>query len=56
MLLAPNIDSNLSHNASSSMSNSDTVIKQWDVGNTSIASADKLLELIRGASEDNVQP
>lgn len=35
---------------------SNPVQKQWDIGVTSIASADRLLELIRGASEDNVQP
>ena len=38
------------------MSHSNAVVRQWDVGNTSIASADKLLDLIRGASQDNVQP
>ncbi len=38
------------------MSISNAVQKQWDIGVTSIASADRLLELIRGASEDNVQP
>ena len=29
--------------------------KQWDIGVTSIASVDKLLEVIRAGSEDNVQ-
>ncbi|KAL8922038.1 MAG: hypothetical protein Q9172_003721 [Xanthocarpia lactea] len=38
------------------MSTSNAVQKQWDIGVTSIASADRLIELIRGASEDNVQP
>ena len=38
------------------MSSSDAVQKQWDVSATSIASSQKLLELIAAASEDNVQP
>ena len=38
------------------MSTSDAVQKQWDVGSTSIASTQKLLELIGAVSEDNVQP
>ena len=38
------------------MATSDAVQKQWDLGSTSIASTQKLLELIGAVSEDNVQP
>ena len=41
---------------SEEMSISNLVQKQWDIGYTSFASAERLVELIRAASEDNVQP
>ena len=41
---------------SEEMSISNIVQKQWDIGYTSFASTERLVTLIRAASEDNVQP